>query len=346
MRQWAEHVRAGRLLEEADVRTVVEELIAPHRPDEESADFLEALHLRGETPLEVTAFASAFLGCAEPFARSPDLGPVIDVCGTGGDRLGLFNVSTTVMFVAAGAGANVVKHGNRRVTSRSGGADVLETLGLPPQLPAACLAAMLEEAGAVFLFAPQFHPAFKNLAAARRILAERGSASIFNMLGPLLNPARPEYQVCGVFSPRLLEIYPAVLPRLGCRRSWVVHGSAPPDGVMDEISTSGPTLVAETFDARTTRTIIDPALMGVDVAQLDQLRGGDAAENAQLIQRLLAGELHGAPRDLVIVNTAAALLVAEAAADWDDAMARAEESLDSGAAANVLATMRRIAASG
>lgn len=344
MRQWTEHVRAGHELDEVDVRTVVAELIAPHGPDAEAADFLEALHFRGETPSEVAAFASAFLACAEPFPRPPGVGPALDVCGTGGDQLGLFNVSTTVMFVAAGAGAKVIKHGNRKVTSRSGGADVLETLGVPVELPVFRLKAMLEEAGAVFLFAPQFHPAFKNLAAARKILGARGSASIFNMLGPLLNPARPEYQICGVFSARLLDIYPEVLHALGCERSWVVHGSAPPHGVIDEVSVSGPTLVAETFGGTTKRRVIDPASMGIAVAGLEELRGGDAADNARIIQRLLAGELRGAPRDIVMVNAAAALIVAELAADWKEAVERAADSIDSGAAARVLSTMQRIAA--
>ena len=343
MRQWVEHVRSGRLLDEADVRAVVAELIAPHGPDEESADFLEALHLRGETPSEVVAFASAFLGCAELFERSPDLGPVMDVCGTGGDQLGLFNVSTTVMFVAAGAGARIVKHGNRRITSKSGGADALETLGLPPEVDVRRLTAMLEEAGATFLFAPRFHPAFKNLARARQILAARGSASIFNMLGPLLNPARPEYQMCGVFSPGLLDIYPGVLPELGRRRSWVVHGSAPPHGVVDEISTCGPTIVAEVVGRTTKRRVLDPDSMGVDVSTVDELKGGDSAENARIIHRILTGDLRGAPRDIVMVNSAAALLVAEVASDWPEAMERAEVSLDSGAALAVLDTMRRCA---
>ncbi len=343
MKQWVEHVRAGRLLEEQDVRAVVAELIAAHGPDAEAADFLEALHLRGETPAEVVAFASAFLACAEPFERSRDVGPVLDVCGTGGDQLGLFNVSTAVMFVAAGAGVRVVKHGNRRVTSRSGGADVLEALGVPVDLEPARLRGMLEEAGATFLFAPRFHPAFKNLAAARQILAARGSASVFNMLGPLLNPARPEHQLTGVFSPLLLDVYAEVLPALGRERAWVVHGSAPPHGVMDEISTIGPTDVVEVAGSTISRRTLDPAAMGVDVADIGQLRGGDAAENAGVLDRLMSGELRGAARDIVVVNSAAALLVAGAARDWVEALARAAESLDSGAARRTLDAMRRVA---
>lgn len=343
MRRWIEHVRAGHLLDEADVRAVVEELVAPHGPDMEAADFLEALHRRGETPQEVAAFASAFLGFAEPFERSPDLGPMLDVCGTGGDQLGLFNVSTAVMFVAAGAGARVVKHGNRKVTSKSGGADVLEALGVPVDLEPARLRGMLEEAGATFLFAPKFHPAFKNLAAARQLLARRGSASVFNMLGPLLNPARPEYQLTGVFSPLLLDMYAGVLPALGRERAWVVHGSAPPHGVMDEISTIGPTAVLDLCGRERSRRTLDPGSMGVSPARLEELRGGDADANARLLLEILSGGGGRAARDIVRVNAAAALIVAGVASGWDDAMERSTASIDSGAARRVLDAMRRVA---
>ncbi len=342
MRRWTEHVRAGHPLDDADVRAVVAELVAPHGPDEEAADFLEALHLRGESPQEVAAFASAFLAFAEPFERSSDLGPVLDVCGTGGDQLGLFNVSTAVMFVAAGAGARVVKHGNRKITSRSGGADVLEALGVPVDLEPARLRGMLEEAGATFLFAPKFHPAFKNIAAARALLAARGSASVFNMLGPLLNPARPEYQLTGVFSPLLLDVYAGVLPALGRERAWVVHGSAAPHGVVDEISTSGPTVVLEICGSEVSRRTLDPGSMGVAAARVDDLRGGDAAQNARLLLDILSGEGSRPARDIVCVNAAAALLVAGVADGWADAMERASTSLDSGSARRVLDAMRRV----
>jgi len=158
MKQWTEAVRSGRALDTADVTTITDALLAAESSDEDKADFLEALHARGETPAEITAFAEAFLRHAEPFEAASDLGPLLDVCGTGGDKLGLFNISTAVMFVAAGAGAKLAKHGNRGITSRSGGADVLEALGVPVDLPLDRLHGMLEEAGAAFLFAPRFHP--------------------------------------------------------------------------------------------------------------------------------------------------------------------------------------------
>ena len=346
MKTWTEHVRAGRMLDAEDIRAVVWELLSPDRSNDEAADFLEALHRRGETPSEVASFAACFLAQAEPFPVSRDLGVLIDVCGTGGDKLGLFNVSTAVMFVAAGAGARVVKHGNRRVTSQSGGADVLEVLGVPADLGEDRLRAMLEEAGAVFLFAPRFHPSFKNLAAARQLLAARGSASVFNMLGPLLNPAQPQRQLTGVFSPHLLDIYGDVLPLLGRERAWVVHGSDGANGAMDEISTSGPTMVLELSGKSGRRRTLDPASMGVDRARVEDLRGGDAAENARILHGILSGDGMRAARDIVLVNSAAALLVAGVADDWIEAFARATESLDSGAARRTLDVMRRVAGAG
>lgn len=343
MRQWTEHIRAGRPLDGPAVASVVEELLSSRAGDEDKADFLEALHRRGESPEEVRAFAEAFLGLAEPFEVPAGLGGVLDVCGTGGDRLGLFNVSTAVMFVAAGAGAKLVKHGNRGITSRSGGADVLEALGIPPDLPMERLRVMLEEAGAVFLFAPRFHPAFKAVVAARKVLAARGSASIFNMLGPLLNPARPAFQLAGVFSESLLPIYAEVLPALGRERAWVVHGRAGERGVMDEVSTLGPTTAVEVGVGGTFRRELSPDLLGLPPGVLEDLRGGDAAENAGILQELLAGARRGSARDIVVVNAAAALQVSGLAADWEEGKARAEESIDSGAARRVLESMRRAA---
>lgn len=344
MRQWTERILSGGELGPQDIREIVDALMSGSRCDAEAADFLEALHRRGETPSEVAAFASCILEHAEMFNVPEHIGPLIDVCGTGGDKLGIFNVSTAVMFVAAGAGAKVVKHGNRKITSRSGGADVLEVLGIPADLAPERLCEMLFESGATFLFAQRFHPAFKNLATARSLLAARGSASVFNMLGPLLNPARPQCQLTGVFSPRLLDIYAEALPKLGRSRFWVVHGSAEGAGCMDEISTCGPTEVAECFGQQAgRRLVLEPGAMGVATGRIDELRGGDAATNAGILAGLLRGELRGAPRDLVLVNSAAALLVAGLADAWEDAMERARESLDSRSAWRVLTTMRRLA---
>ena len=342
MNTWEQTARAGELTA-GQIREVATWLLDENVAADEKADFLGALHRRGETPVEVVALAETMLEHAVPFDVPDDLRPVIDVCGTGGDKLGLFNISTAVMFVAAGAGARLVKHGNRGITSKSGGADVLEALGLPVDLPVERLQDMLGEAGAVFLFAPCFHPAFKAVAPARKLLAERGQPSVFNMLGPLLNPSRPEGQLAGVFNESLVDLYADVLPGLGRERAWVVHGKAGDTGVMDEISTLGPTLIAKVSGEKTTRDTVTPADLGVPAAALEALRGGDAPANAQLLSELLRGERRGATRDIVAVNAAAALIVAGLTDDWAEARERAEESIDSGAAEQVLKRMRRVA---
>jgi len=342
MNTWEQTARSGELTA-GQIREVATWLLDENVAADEKADFLGALHRRGETPVEVVALAETMLEHAVPFDVPDDLRPVIDVCGTGGDKLGLFNISTAVMFVAAGAGARLVKHGNRGITSKSGGADVLEALGLPVDLPVERLQDMLGEAGAVFLFAPCFHPAFKAVAPARKLLAERGQPSVFNMLGPLLNPSRPEGQLAGVFNESLVDLYADVLPGLGRERAWVVHGKAGDTGVMDEISTLGPTLIAKVSGGKTTRDTVTPADLGVPAADLEALRGGDASANAQLLSELLRGERRGAARDIVAVNAAAALIVAGLTDDWAEARERAEESIDSGAAEQVLKRMRRVA---
>lgn len=342
MKQWTEAVRSGRPLATADVATITDALLAAEFSDEDKADFLEALHARGESPAEITAFAEAFLQHAEPFETPSGLGPLLDVCGTGGDKLGLFNISTAVMFVAAGAGAKLAKHGNRGITSRSGGADVLEALGVPVDLPLDRLHGMLEEAGAAFLFAPRFHPAFKSVAPARKILASRGSASIFNMLGPLLNPARPSRQLTGVFSEKLIPLYADVLPGLGREHAWIVHGKAGDQGVMDEISTLGPTVIARVRDGRASTETVAAADWNVPEGALEELRGGDAAENAVILEEILSGERRGAARDIVSINAAAAIIVAGLCDDRTEAMERVAEAIEAGAARRVLSVMRRI----
>ena len=342
MSEWSGIAAKGEL-EAVQIREATRWLLDESVPAEDKAAFLGALHRRGETSSEVVALADNMLSRAVPFDVAPDLRPVLDVCGTGGDKLGLFNISTAVMFVAAGAGARLVKHGNRGITSKSGGADVLEALGVPVDLPVPQLHDMLGEAGAVFLFAPCFHPAFKAVAPARKLLAERGQPSVFNMLGPLLNPSRPENQLTGVFSESLVALYADVLPGLGRKRAWVVHGKAGGAGVMDEISTLGPTLIAKVSADGAMQETVLPVDLGVDNASLEDLRGGDAADSAQLLLKILQGEVSGAARDIVAVNAAAAVIVAGIAEEWTEAMARVNESIDSGAAMQVLQRMRRVA---
>lgn len=345
MKKWNDILATGQTLTTSEVVGVADDLLSADFSDEEKADFLGKLHQRGETADEIAAFAEAFLEHAHHFSLEASLRPVLDVCGTGGDKLGLFNVSTAVMFVAAGAGARVVKHGNRGITSKCGGADVLEALGVKVELPQPALQDMLAEAGAAFLFAPVFHPTFKAVAGARKILAARGQASIFNMLGPLLNPARPEFQLTGVFHRQLLELYATALPKLGRRSAWIVHGQAGHHGVMDEISTLGPTACLQVRDEFAERHEFDVRSLGIAAGSLDALRGGDAADNAVILETILSGAAHGPRRDIVIVNAAAALQVTGLASDWSSAIAKAEESLDSGKARQVLQTMRKISAS-
>ncbi len=316
-------------------------LLDPGRADQEKADFLEALHRRGESPGEVEAFVREFLLRAVPFEVPAGSGPVLDVCGTGGDKLGLFNVSTTVMFILAAAGVRVVKHGNRGITSRSGGADVLEALGVAPVQPPEVLQRCLAEAGCVFLFAPSFHPAFAAVAGARKLLAAAGKASVFNMLGPLLNPARPTHQLAGVFSAGLMPIYAEVLPALGRRRGWVVHGSAGAHGAMDELSTLGPTQVLSWDGQLRKELAIDPAELGLSRPDLADLRGGEATDNARLLVELLEQRQGGARRDLVALNAAAALVVCGCAAGLAEALRLAGELIDSGAAWDRVERLRR-----
>jgi len=203
---------------------------------------------------------------------------------------------------------------------------------------------MLEEARATFLFAPLFHPAFKSVAPARKILGARGKASVFNMLGPLLNPARPPHQLAGVFSPKLVSIYAEILPKLGREKAWVVHGRTAGGGAMDEISTLGPTTIAETSGSGSRQGEFDASAYVTPPESTEPLLGGDAAENARILLALLSGEKRGPARDIVLINAAGALQAAGANQGWDAALACAAESIDSGAAMRVLTAMRRLSA--
>ena len=320
------------------IERAVAALIDPAEPPLGKADFLRALRAKGETGAEIAGFARALLARAvDPgidLARLP--GPAIDVCGTGGDQLHLFNVSTTVAFVLAGGGAVVLKHGNRAVTSQSGGADVLAAVGIPLDLPPAGLRRSLETSGFGFLFAPQYHPAFAAIGPVRRQLAAEGFGTIFNLLGPLLNPARPDHQLVGIFAPDATGTYAEVLRQLGRRSAWVVHGA----GGMDELSTLGVTHVSR-FDLRahvaTTHETLTPEDAGLcRIDTVDELRGGTAAENARVLVGILSGEVSGARRDLVLLNAAAGFVVAGLSADLPAGVERARESIASGRALGAL----------
>jgi len=267
--------------------------------------------------------------------------PVIDVCGTGGDKMELFNVSTATMFVVAAGGAAVVKHGNRGITSKCGGADVLEELGVRIDLPPEKLAECVRRTGLGFLFAPAWHPAFKAIVPVRKRLAAEGVPTIFNLLGPLLNPVLPPFQIIGIFSPLFLEKFAETLRLLGRKRAWAVNGEAPDERSVDEVSTMGLTRVCELSGGGITKFEINAAELGLPLAHPEQLRGGDRQINAAIIQGILDGTIRDARRDVVAVNAAAALTVAGLAKGMSEGLVLARERLDDGAALAKLVALRK-----
>ena len=276
------------------------------------ADFLCALARKTETPAEIAAFAAALRAKSiiPPIDAATRAGIILDVCGTGGDRLNTFNISTTVALICAAAGVAVAKHGNRAVTSQAGSADVLEALGIPIELSPEKAALSLREHHFAFFFAPHYHPAFRHVSEARKICAARGQRTIFNYLGPLLNPARPNAQLVGVPRPELCSTLAQVLQSLGVRRAMVVSGRVG-DAWLDELSTLGENTLAEFYqDHGFTASVISPSHFPVQPAALADLAGGDRHANAEIIRRLLRNEERGPKRDAVLLNAAAALFVA------------------------------------
>lgn len=336
------------VLTDDQVRGAVTQLIAETVAPETKADFLTALARKGETAAEIAAFARELRAMAVtvPLDDITRAGEILDVCGTGGDHLNTFNISTTVALVCAAAGVTVAKHGNRAITSQSGSADVLEALGIPVDLSPEQAARALREHGFAFLWAPKFHPAFKHIAPARKLCAERGQKTIFNFLGPLLNPAAPTAQLIGVPRPELCEPMARVLQSLGIRRGMVVSGLIPhakligtgaaksgQDAYLDELSTLGETFVAEFYQDRALATsALDPQHFALQPARLADLAGGDAKMNAEIIRRLLCGEERGPKRDAVLLNAAAALFLAGKCKSIDAGWTLAAETLDSGKA--------------
>ncbi|CAN5333006.1 anthranilate phosphoribosyltransferase [soil metagenome] len=303
--------------------------------DDAKVRFLSGLAAKGETPAEIAAFVDAFLAHAvDPGLDPAEMDfPLVDVCGTGGDKLQLFNVSTTSMFVVAAAGAGVVKHGNRGITSKCGGADVLEELGIRIDLPPDRFAEAVRTHGVGFMLAPQYHPAFKAVVPVRKILAGRGTRTIFNLVGPLLNPARPPFQLVGTFEPSLTLVFAEILRTLGRTRAWAVCGRTGDGRAMDELSVLGPTDVAALDVAGSIgERVIDPADLGIPEHSLEELQGGDAAQNAAILTGILGGSITGAKREMVILNAGAALVVAGVAHDLGGGRALAEEAIESGAA--------------
>jgi anthranilate phosphoribosyltransferase len=302
------------------------------------AEFLIALALKGETIEEITAFARALSGKSvrpQLDGQTKNI-ELLDVVGTGGDRLSTFNISTTVALVAAAAGVPVAKHGNRASTSTIGSADVMEALGIPFDFGPVEAAQCLLEHGFVFFFAPKYHPAFRHITPARKLCAEQGKTTIFNVLGPLLNPARPTAMLVGVPRPQLCEPIARVLQSLGVRRAMVVCGAVPGEnGVryLDELSTLGPSTIAEFYQQRGLAVSeLGIELFPVQPASLADLRGGDREINASIIRRVLGGAERGPKRDAVLLNAAAALFVAGAAGNLVEGWQQAADVIDSGRA--------------
>jgi anthranilate phosphoribosyltransferase len=327
-------------LSREQARAVMTEVLTGQCTDAQIAALLVALHMNGETVEEIVGFAEAIRAAARLLnlhgnsvldTSGTGRDALVDTCGTGGDTSGTFNISTATAFVVAGAGVRVAKHGNRSVTSKCGSADVMEALGVKIDLGPARIGACLEEVGIAFLFAPAMHSAMKYVQPARRELRLR---TVFNLLGPLTNPAHATCQVVGVYSVDLVEKLAEALSMLGLHRALVVHGS---DG-LDEITISGPSRVGEVRDGQVHTYEVTPEEFGLKRATLDEIAGGDAAVNAQYIREVVSGR-KSARRDVVVLNAAAALVAAGRADHIRDAVPLATAAIDSGAAAGKLETL-------
>jgi anthranilate phosphoribosyltransferase len=315
----------GRSLAEEEAAAVMDEIMSGEATPAQFGAFVTALRLKGETVDEIAGMARVMRRKA---LRVAVAGPLLDTCGTGGDHQGTFNVSTAAAFVCAGAGLRVAKHGNRAMTSRCGSADVLEALGARIDLTPEQVAECLERTGIGFMFAPAFHPAMKFAAGPRR---EIGVRTVFNILGPLTNPAGATAQVLGVAEPALAEKMAQVLRRLGCEHALVVHGE---DG-FDEVSVSAPTQVWELAGGDLRRYRVEPSELGLAPADASAVRGGSPEENAAALRRVLSGE-RGALRDFTLLNAAAGLVAGDRAASLSEGIALAAEAIDSSAAREAL----------
>lgn len=317
---------AGHDLGADGARAAMHEIMSGEATQAQTAGFLVALRMKGETADEIAGCAEAMRDHVIPVTPARD--DLVDTAGTGGDESHTLNISTAAALVAAAAGAGVAKHGNRAVSSASGSADVLEALGFDVELPPDRIAQSIDELGFGFIFAPLHHPGFKHAAPVRR---ELGTRTVFNVLGPLTNPAGARAQIVGVYSVELVPVIADVLCRLGARRAFVVHGA----GGIDELSPAGPNLVGEVADGAVTTRTIDPLDLGLVRCAPGDLRGGSPEENAAAIRSVFAGEA-GARRDAVLLNAAGAIAAAGHAEDLAEGLELAVRTVDSGAAAERL----------
>src|SRR5438067_4670539 len=320
-----EHIRLavdGIHLSRAQAAAAMDAMLDGGAPVSQMAALLVALRMKGETPDEIAGAAQALRSRATRVEVSQDR--LIDTCGTGGDASHTFNISTTSAFVAAAGGARVAKHGNRAVSSRCGSADVLTALGVEVELPPAAVAACIDECGIGFLFAPRHHAAMRHVAPVRK---ELGLRTLFNLLGPLANPAGARRQLLGAYAPQLVPVLAKTLAELGCDRAFVVHGY----GGLDEISTAGPTVVCEVRSGVVRQFELSPEDAGVKRAPLGGLRGGDGQQNAETLRAVLRGE-NGPQRAATLLNGGAALAAAGVCETIADGVRLAERAIDSGAA--------------
>jgi anthranilate phosphoribosyltransferase len=316
-----------------DARAAMAEILSGSATTPQIAAFLAALRVKGETAEELQGLVMAMRDSSVRIEHGITDRPVLDTCGTGGDYQNTFNISTTAALVVAGAGVCVAKHGNRSVSSRCGSADVLAALGVNVDAPKEVVERCIAECGIGFLFAPRLHPAFKAVAGIRR---ELGIRSIFNLLGPLANPAGARHQVMGVYEPRWVPILGGVLAALGARHAFVVHGEG-----LDEITVTGMTHIAEVKDGGVERYTVLPGDLGLGQWTKADIAGGDAEHNAIVVRDVLAGQ-KGARRDAVLANAAAALVAGGAASDLRAGISLAARSIDQGAATAKLEQLRRL----
>jgi anthranilate phosphoribosyltransferase len=333
LKEYLGRIAAGHSLTHEQAGRSMAAIMSGEASDAQIGAFLTALKMKGETSEEIAGFAGAMRDFVVAF--NCRAGDVLDTCGTGGDGRGTFNISTAVALVVAGAGVTVAKHGNHGISSSCGSADVLKALGVRVDLPPAAAAAALDNLGISFLYAPLYHPAMRHVAKSRR---ELGFRTVFNLLGPLTNPARAARQLVGVYDPALPDKVAAVLLRLGAKRAMVVHSL---DG-LDEISAAAPTKIAEVEDGRLKSYLLDPADYGLR-GDSAAYRGGTPDDNAAIILAILRGQ-PGARRDIVLLNAAAALVVAGKAGDIREGLALAAASIDSGAALGTLEKLRAFGA--
>lgn len=327
----------GRHLDRSEAEELMNEIMSGRATDAQIASFLTALRMKCETVEELIGFAKVIREKASPVSlrlsgeahAGESAGPtMVDTCGTGGDASGTFNISTTAAFVVAGSGVRVAKHGNRSVSSACGSADVIEALGIRLDLPPDSIARCIEEVGIGFLYAPLLHDAMRYVVHARREMKIR---TVFNLLGPLCNPAGAKAQILGVYDEDLTDVMAHVLCELGTGRAFVVHGS---DG-LDEITVTGESKISEVKDGEVRTYYVTPEDFGIERAAMSEIQGGDARRNAQIIRDILAGKT-GARRDVTLLNAAAGLVVGNRAESLRDGIDLARESIDSGRALDCL----------